>query len=165
HLGLGAGIAVGGGAAHVIFLRRNRVGVHRGAGYAGFQIAGERYQRVGHIALVAAARLDILFDDLGEELERLVVVARHAVAGRIHARELPGGADLAVLSGVAIGFGSLVLVAALVGGITELEDGPRVGFGLHAAGLVEHPVVERQRAVRARGRSRGDGAAEHATPD
>ena len=93
-----------------------------------FMIGAERHQRVGHVAFLGAAGLDILLRDLAEELERLVVVARDAVAFRIHAGELPGGADLAVLGGVAIGLDRLVLVAALVGREAELEHRPRAGF-------------------------------------
>ena len=150
------GVAIVGGGAHVIFLRGDRIGLDRRAGNARFHVSAERHQRVGDVALLGAARLDVLLRDLVEELERLVVVARDAVAFRIHAGELPGGAELAVLRRIAIGLDSLILVAVLVGGKAEAEHRPRAGVLLGRRLVVEHLVVERIGAAGRHQRGRCD---------
>ena len=154
-------VAVGRGRAHVIFLRRPRICAHRRIGDPVLHIAAERHQRIGDIGFVRAARLDLLLHDLLEELERLVVVAFHAVTLGIHARQLPARADLAVLGGIFVGLGRLVLVALLIGREAEPEDRPRAALRLRHGFAVDRQGTLRLRGGRTnRGECKGSGSDE-----
>src|SRR5690606_32400731 len=90
------------------------------------------------IAFVPASGRHLLLCDGREELERLVIVLRNAVAFRIHARQLPARAHLAVFRRITVGFDSLTLFAALIGGKTEPEHRQRISLGgLHHALFVK----------------------------
>src|SRR5690606_11504433 len=114
--------------AHEIFLRQGGVGFHGGARDTILQITSHSHQRISHIGLINAARLYVELRHSTEETEGLVVVADHAIAIGIHARQLPPSADLAILGGIAISFDSLFLLSVLIGRETELEDSPRALF-------------------------------------
>jgi hypothetical protein len=114
HLGLGVAEVRGG--IGIDLPGAGRILLHVRVGDAVAVVAAERHEGVGDESRIGLARavLGVGVGHLAEQLERLVIVARDAVALGIHAAEFPLGDRVALVGGEAERLGRGFLVAALV---------------------------------------------------